>query len=249
MHRAYIGAHIGSAMALLACGGCGGASFSTEIRVPLEQRHALTPIGLSADQVRLPGDRTFNIHLKSSSQDPGAQGSARGDSDAANDGQAFASAQAAAGGIAEARFVLGHRLDNESDRTLSAAVQVEFELEQEIRAPREPASKTVATAYLNLTILDARKRPLTNIPVVQATSDQAVGASITTCRYNLSALFEPQQSYNVLLQGNVRSETAPGQQADARLKVRNLRMLLTFAPAPPESAPADAAATSRPAAP
>jgi hypothetical protein len=208
----------------------------------------LTPIGLSADQVRLPGDRMFNIHIKSSSQDPGAQGAARGDSDAAEDGQAFASAQSATGGIAEAHFVLGHRLDNESDRTLSAGIQVEFELEQEIRAPREPARTTIATANLDLVILDARKHPLTSIPVVQTTSDQAVGTSLTTCRYNLSALFEPQQNYNVLLQGNVRSETAPGQQAEARLQVRNLRMRLTFAPAPPDSAPADSAATSRPAA-
>ncbi|HSW47171.1 MAG TPA: hypothetical protein VLM89_16530 [Phycisphaerae bacterium] len=225
--------------------GCGGGGYGGEIRVPVEQRHALTAGSQTPDQIRLPGDRLFNIHLKNSNRDAGPQGTALGDSDATPDGQAFCAVSAGGEGVANAEFTIGHRVDNESDRRLAATIQVEFELQQELQAPGVPAAKTLATANLTLTILDGRKHTLATVPVLAITSDQAVGSAQSTCRHNLSALLEPQQSYSVILQGNTHTETTAGQEASGRLQVRNLHMRLTFAPAPPASGPA--AGTSRPA--
>jgi len=231
----------------LLIGGCGGAGFGGEIRVPLEQRHALTATSPPNYQIRLPGDRVFNIHLKASTQDPGYEGRARGDSDATPDGNAFCTAQAANGGTSSAQFTLGDCIDNGTDRRQAVAIQVECELEQEIRAPHLPAAKTLASANLSLMVLDARQRPQVNMPVTQVTSDQAIGTVATTQQFHLSAVFEPQQSYNIILQGKVDSATAVGQEATARLQVRQLKMRLTFSPAPPESAPASAPAQTGPA--
>jgi len=231
----------------LLIGGCGNAGFSGEIRVPLEQRHALTPTSPLSDQVRLPGDRVFNIHLKTSDRDAGPVGAASSDSDATPDGNACCTAQAANGGTSSAQFTLGDCIDNETDRRQSVAIQVECELEHEIRAPHLPAPKTLASANLTLMVLDRRKRPLVSMPVTQVTSDQAIGTVVTTQRFQLSAVFEPHQSYNIFLQGKVDSATAAGQEAAARLQVRQLKMGLTFSPAPPESAPASAPAKTKPA--
>ena len=54
--------------------GCNGGGFSGEIRVPLEQRHALTAASPATDRINLPGDRTFNIHQPISSRDAGPGG-------------------------------------------------------------------------------------------------------------------------------------------------------------------------------
>jgi len=222
---------------VLLLGGCGGADFGGEIRVPANQRHVLAADTPAHDQVLLPGDHTFNIHLKTSSQNPGTDGTARGDSDATPEGQAFCLAEAADGGTAQAEFKLGHRIEHESKNRQAVAIQVEFELEQSVEASRQPASDTLATGDLFLAVLDARKRPIANVPINQTTSDDAVGTSLTTCRFNLPVLFEPDQSYNIILFGKVQATAAYTQQAAARLSVHGLKMRLTFTPAPAETQP------------
>jgi len=223
---------------VLLLGGCGGADFGGEIQVPASQRHVLAAETPAHDQILLPGDRTFNIHLKTSSRNPGTDGTARGDSDATREGNAFCLAEANNGGSALAEFKIGHRIDHQTKRRQSVAIQVEFELEQSVEASRPPASDTLATGNLFLAVLDARKRPLANMPISQTTSDSAVGASLTTCRFNLPVLFEPDQNYNIILLGQVEAAAAATQQAAARLTVRGLKMRLTFAPAPVETQPA-----------
>jgi len=238
MCRGYHPTHCLLGALVLLLGGCGGTDFGGEIRVPISQRHVLAAETPAHDQILLPGDRTFNIHLKTSSRNPGTDGTAHGDSDATPEGNAFCLAEAANGGSALAEFKIGHRIDHQTQRRQSVAIQVEFELEQSVEASRLPASDTLATGDLFLAVLDARKRPLANVPINQTTSDNAVGASLTTCRFNLPALFEPDQSYNIILFGKVGVSAAAAQQAAARLTVRGLKMRLTFAPAPVETQPA-----------
>ncbi len=228
-------------LCLVPCG-CGGGSYNAEIRVPLNERHELSTGISSAEAIRLPGDRTFNVHQKTSGQDKGPVGNARGDSDASPDGNAFCEARASNGATAQADFILGQRLENESDRRLAAGIQIEFELQHEIRGPSVAAPKTLATGGLNIVILDGRKRAVSTVPVAQINSDSAMGSSLNTHRFNLPAVFEPRQSYSIILQANVTSEADAAQEVLARLQVRNLRMELTFAPAPPDSKPAAAPA-------
>lgn len=226
---------------LVACG-CGNGSYNAEIRVPLNERHLLTTGVSPGDAIRLPGDRTFNIHQKTSGQDKGPVGDARGDSDASPDGNAFCEVRASNGASAQADFALGHRLDNKSDRRLAAGIQIEFELQQEARGPSAPGRKTLAAGQLSIVILDDRRRAVSTVPVAQTNSDSAIGSSLHSYRFNLSTVFEPQQSYSIILQANVTSEADADQEVFARLQVRNLRMGLTFSPAPPDSAPAAAPA-------
>ena len=66
------------------------------------------------------------------------------------------------------------------------------------------ARKTMATGNLTVRILDGRRHPIATVPVVQTTSDSAVGSSMNRYRFNLSVVFEPRQSYSMILQGNVK---------------------------------------------
>ncbi len=226
--------------------GCGGEGFGGEVRVPLEKRHALATETPTAGEVRLPGDRTFNIHQPTSSRDAGPLGgtnNADSDSDASPEGNAFCLAKAANGGAASADFMLGHRIDNETNTRQTVGIQIEFELTQETHGPAEPAAKTLATGNLTIRIIDARRRPIATVPVAQVNSDSAVGSSLNTYRFSLSEVFEPHQHYSMLLQGNVKADADAGQEVSARLAVQNLRMRLTFSPAPPENAAPDATAS------
>ena len=170
---------------------------------------------------------------------------AKSDSESTPDGTAFCEAKAANGGTASADFLLGHRIENETAARQNAAVQIEFEMTQELRCSDKPAPKTLATGTLNVQILDGHKRSLATVPVAQINSDNAVGSSLNTYRFNLSAVLDPRQNYSFVLQGSVKADGDAGQEAFIRLAVRNLRMRLTFSPAPPESAPASAPASSR----
>lgn len=218
--------------------GCGGMDFGGEIRVPADQRHVLAADSASSDQILLPGDRTFNIHLKNSSQNPDAEGQARGDSDATAEGNAMCVAEADNGGSAMAEFKLGHRIDHQSKKQQVVTIQTEFELEQSIDASPLPAAETLASMNLMLVILDSKSRSVASLNITQTTSDSALSSTKATSRPSIRVVFEPDQSYNIVLFGKVDASSAQSQKASARLSVRNLKMRLTFAPAVTETKPA-----------
>jgi hypothetical protein len=222
----------------LLLGGCGGADFGGDVSVPATQRSVLAADTTLVDQIRLPGDRTFNIHFKSGTRDPGADGTAREDSDATPAGDAHALAETTNGGTAASEFRVGHAFDNQSTKTVSVGIQIEFELAHTLRASSQPASRTQATGDLHLIVLDARKRTLANLDIAQLISDEARAESSSLERHSLDVTCDPNQTYSIILFGKAAASAAANQKASASLDIRNLKMRLTFAPAPPLSQPA-----------
>jgi len=211
--------------------GCGGMDFGGEIRVPVSQRHILKADQLTGRPINLPADRSFNIHVKKSSQDPGPAGEARGESDATADGRASCLAKAENGGSASAEFNIGHRIENLSSSPQCVVVELHFDLRQSISASPLPAPKTLAAGNVQLLVMDAGKRNLVKIAVVQVTSDEAAGTARTRDQRNIPVRFEPGQSYDIMLFGRVEAAAEADQEAVARLDLEGLRMHLTFSPA------------------
>ncbi len=224
--------------------GCAGVDFGGEIHIPESQMHVLPPAGPDPTPILLPGDRTFNVHQTAGSRIPGPEGSAREDAAALPDGAAFCLIEAADGGSANAEFKLGHRLENRTDQAITANIQVEFDLAYTIAASPEPVGGTLATANLHLAVLDARNRPLASLPVAQLTSDTVSADSTTTERHRLSAVIGPHRNATILLYGRVSGASISGQNASARMDVKNLRMRLEITEGPPASAPAGTAEPS-----
>jgi len=109
--------------------GCGGLDMGSEIRVPIGQRHEITSLVSGKAMFNLPGDHVFNIHLKTSTQNPGPNGTARGDADAGEDGSAYCLAEATNGGQAAAEFRLGQRLANRTGQVLIATIEADCRLD------------------------------------------------------------------------------------------------------------------------
>ncbi|GMU22918.1 MAG: hypothetical protein AMXMBFR13_30020 [Phycisphaerae bacterium] len=216
---------------LVPLAGCGGTDFGGEVQLAPAQEGALLDAGApDSDVLNLPADRPFNIHMKNSSQNPGVEGKARGDSDAEAAGRAFALAEAAAGGTAQAEFRIGQRIVHAAARNQRAVITVEFKMDHALQAPVVPDPKTLATINLQLMVLDARKHVLARMPLVQTTTDEAVGSGSAGELRNLSVILEPSGRYDIMLYGQVESVAAPGQEAIARLDVGDLRMRLSFSP-------------------
>jgi hypothetical protein len=184
-----------------------------------------------AAPLALPADQPFAIHAKRSSQNPGADGQASGESDASPDGRAFCAASAAKGGAASAEFNLGHRVENRSTLVQEAAIECEFDLKQEVRASAEAGDKTLATANLVLVVLDAHHHAASRAQLVQADSDTAPGTATTRQHRTFTARFEPGATYDIMLFGKVDAGSAPSQEASARLDIGGLRMRLRISPA------------------
>lgn len=218
---------------VLALSGCGGADFGGDVRVPGPERYVLATGTAAGEPLALPGDRGFNIHVKQSSQNPGAHGTARGDSDASRDGKAFCRAEATGGGAASAEFKIGHRIDNRSEGTQLASISVEFRLNESVEICDAPKGNTLAKAELFLVVLDSRKRVVSTTTIIQTDSDQAVGRTEGPQQRLISARLEPAESYDVMLFGRAEAVTeadAPTEQkAAARIEIDQVRMNLSFA--------------------
>lgn len=222
----------------LLLGGCGAPDLGGDVRVPTTQRSVLVADTMLGDPIRLPGDRTFSIHFKSGTRDPGADGTAREESDATPAGDAHALAETANGGTAASEFRLGHVVDNRSDKTLKVDIQIEFEVAHALQASARPAPQTQATGELRFVVLDGHRRALVNLAIARLMSDEAQARSSGIERHALEVTFDPNQAYSVSLYGKVAASAAADQQASARLEVRGLKMRLTFAPVPPSTQPA-----------
>ncbi len=213
----------------LPAGGCSETDFG-DVRVPAEQQHVIKADAPVAP-LNLPADHPFAIHIKKSSQNPGVDGRARGESNATPAGEALCLAEAGNGGSASAEFNIGHRIDNRSSAGQQVGIQVEFALKQSVTASTQPAGDTLANANLFLVVMDGRKQVLAKVAIVQGTSDQSAGEGSTQDQRTLSVRFEPQQSYDVMLYGKVNAGSAANQEAKARLEIGQLKMQLSFSPA------------------
>jgi hypothetical protein len=207
--------------------GCNEPEFG-EIRVPAERQYIL-PAGTAEIPLTLPADQPFAIHLKKSSQDAGPEGSARGDSNATQKGEAFCLAEVANGGKAAAEFSIGHRIDNHGSAQ-TAQIQCSFGLKQSLAASSQPSTETMASANLLLVVLDGRKKILGRLPIIQVSSDQASGDSLIQEQRNLTVSLEPNQIYDVMLFGQVQAGSASKQEARVRLEIEKLMLQFRFFP-------------------
>jgi hypothetical protein len=200
--------------------------------VPVEERHVLSAGSPAGAPLNLPADRPYNIHIKQGQLNKGSNGDARSDATATPEGAASASAQADNGGSANAEFKIGHRIDNNTDKVQTMAVRVNLQLQQAAKADEVPLPATLAKADLRLIVVDTHKRVVTSTVLVQATTDDAVAesASIPQER-NLTARLEPGESYDVVLYGKVEAAAGERQKSAASLKLEQLAMTFTFAPA------------------
>ena len=212
--------------------GCSSGPDLGAIDLSPDQRHAVarqTPA--ATGPVRLPEERPFNVHLKNSSQNPGFVGHARGESDANGGGDAHAQAHADHGGSAAAEFTLGHRFEHAADVVHTGRIDVVFDLEQTVQASSPPEQKTAAVADLQLLVIDAHRREVAKIPLVQTTSDEVITQGNTHIRRRITLRLEPHLSYSVVLFAQVTAATGGNQQARAELRVRGLNLQISVLPA------------------
>lgn len=217
-------------LAVVLLGGCSVAEFGGDVRVPASEEMRLTNGAAGAGPISLPADRGFNIHIKKSSQEPGPAGTATSSADATADGQAFCQAQASNGGVASAEFNIGHRFHNQSDVAQATTIKLAYELEQAVTASDQPTAKTIGTAQMQLVVLDSHKRIMASMKVAQTSSDEARGTAKDHDQRELALEFAAHQSYDIMLFGQVQAKSDTGQEASARLAVRQLTMKVSFAP-------------------
>lgn len=225
LHQAYI--FLTLALLLPACsgGGLGG-----DVRVPIAHRHTLEPAQAGGDSIDLPGDRGFNIHIKKSSQNRGADGTADSDSTATADGRASGQADASDGGSSAANFTIGHRIINNTGSAQAVRIQVDYRLSQSAKASSEPTAGTISSANLDFVVLDSYKREVAKMAVLQATSDEANATAASQERRTLKVQFEPDRWYDIMLVGSVDASADAGQKSQAQLAIEQLGMSLTFSP-------------------
>ena len=230
--------HLKIAVALLSTamlGGCQGNRCSTQIRVPLDRQYVLDEHSDRPINVSLPGDQPFNIHIKQSCQNPGADGRAEGKSDTNATGQALCSAEVAEGGSAAGEFTIGHRIANQTDSPQDLAIEIDFQWLQSLHTSTDPKPDTLACSNLEILVLDAKGKTLATIPVLTTDSDQARASAELRDHRKFSVSLEPQIHYDIILAGKVEAKSATGQQASALLEVKNLKIDLSFTPTQKET--------------
>lgn len=238
-----------AAMLMVAIGwgasGCGSGDIGADVQVSPDEMAG--PLGgVAGKTLALPGERPFNIHLKSSSQNPGERGRARGDSDARTDGEAFCLAESSNGGSATAEFRLGHRIITAGGSPSRVAIQLEFDLRQSLQVSAPPTPKTLAGVSLQVLVLDAHRRVLARPPLILTTSDEGVESAAETHHRNIAITLDPNQTCDIMLYGKVDAAAAEGQDATARLDLRGLKMVLDVQPvtSQPAGTPASSESSS-----
>jgi len=228
---------LGSAVATLWLLGCSTMDVESEIQVPSNQQHRITQRVTQTMLLALPGDHVFNIHLKNSRQNPGPEGTARGQADARPEGDASCLVDTANGGTAAAEFRLGHRLENQTAQSLTATIETQCRIDCRIQASHPPQPETLADVALHLIVLDGSKKTLCDVPLKNLTSDSGLSESATTERQTVQLPLEPNQTYDVFLLGRAQARTAPSQQAQIRMDLRELKMRIRAQPVKAQTQP------------
>ncbi len=219
---------------LMLCG-CQSSQSSIQIRVPLDRQYVVNEQADRPIKVSLPGDQPFNIHIKQSSQNRGADGRAESKSDADAAGQAFGFAEVNKGGSAAAEFTIGHRIANQTENPQDLAIELDFQWVQSLHTSAEPEAKTLARAELAISVISAKGKTLATIQVLKTDSNQARASAELQDHRGFSVSLEPKMHYDIVLTGKVEARSAAGQEAEARLEVKNLGINLSFTSASQET--------------
>jgi len=225
----------GLAVGLAGCGA--GMDFAPSVRVPPEQRQVITE-SFVGKEVVLPKAQPFNIHVKQSAQNPGANGTAQGVADANGWGEASCSTSAGDGGSATGEFRIGQAIDYRSDVPVTVAVRVSFKLVHELTA--EPvAPGNLAQLSLTVAVRDSTGRVNRKIPMESLSSDDSPGKATRSDVREFTFVMAPDTSYQITLDGNASAASERGGRAGANLVVNNLQMAMQFSAGPaPRTAPA-----------
>jgi hypothetical protein len=204
--------------------GCSGANFGEDPRVAPSERAVIGAGGADRTTIALPDGQPFNIHIKTSRQNPRADGTADSGSTAKETGTASAWAEASNTGSATADFKIGHRMVNNAESPQEIVVNAAFKLSRELRASPNPDPKTLAQATLHLAVIDQRKQVHAKVLAVQATSDEAIESATTQERRSIQLTLEPEMSYDIVMYGIVEVAADEDEAASARLELEDLTM-------------------------
>ena len=223
-----LGLAAGMSMGLWGCEG--GMGFAPSVRVPAEQRQVADAASLGKT-VDLPKDQPFNIHVKQSTQNPGANGTAQGTADANGWGEASCSAEVTDGGAATGEFHIGQAIDYHGDVPMTAAVKMTFKLTHELNA--EPiVAGTLAQLVLAASVRDATGRVTPKIPMESLSSDDSPGKATRSDAREFSFVMEPGGSYQIVLDGSGNATSEGRAKATAKVNVRDLQIAIAFSRAP-----------------
>jgi len=211
--------------------------FAPTVHLPPEQRQVVTE-SLVGKEIGLPKAQPFNIHVKQSAQNPGANGTAQGVADANGWGEASCSTEAGNGGSATGEFRIGQAIDYRGDVPVTVAVRVSFKLVSELTA--DPVARgNLAQLSLTAAVRDSTGRVNPKIPMESLSSDDSPGKATRSDVRELTFVMAPGSSYQITLDGNVSATSESGGKAAAKIVVSNLQMTMQFSSAPaPATAPA-----------
>jgi hypothetical protein len=238
----------GLGAALIGCGG--GMDFGPSVRIPPKQRQVLTEAA-KGTVFEYPSGQAFNIHIKKSDQNPGANGRAEGDADATPEGSAMCSAEGTNGGSASGEFHLGQAIDYDGTVPVRVVATVSFDLTHELLA--EPiAADTLADLSMSIFVRDTTGRVHPKIVLETLTSDDAPGQGKRSDVRDFAFTMEPDREYQVIIQGAVHAKTDNPQlldadagvettKASARLELSNVKLTLTFEQSPMPASAGEAA--------
>jgi hypothetical protein len=215
----------------LGLSGCDGVGSGMEIRLAAGQEQQIVSADVARGAVSLPADRAFNIHLGESQQNPGSEGTATSRSRADRAGEAYCTATSTNGGSASSSFHLGHRVINRTDSPQDVELELSYALEQTVKATPDATARTIGTLNLDLVVQDSGKRQLANVPVIQATSDQAISSAESRDHRTLSIQMEPGRWYDIMLVARAEAQADDGQEATAKLKLSDVQLVLSFSSA------------------
>lgn len=237
---------------ILMSGGCGGGSWPRVVDVPPERVYEVSA-GSSSDRIVLPEETPFIVHDRESSQDPGQDGTARGESDAKPDGTASCRVTATAGGSASGDFLIGHVFHNRHAEPRAAVCTIRAEFTQRLSLSASADAMTTAEYTLEAFVRDSSERILRRYPLANSASALGPRSSTESALFEIAFELEPRTAYHVVIGGRATAKAQPGTEASAEIELKQLQMevVITSANARASSTDktpaADASPASRPA--
>lgn len=180
------------------------------------------------------GGRGFSVAEQEVTAEPGPGQTAAGEAAADGNGSASAAITASNGADAHATFRLGQVVRNPlPDRQMSVCFVVECDSDHAAEVTPPPGIPE-ATVGLHLIVRNRRTRELTTLAMITASNYAGTaGGENHHRRFTERVILGPGDVCEAYLAGTVRVKTEPGREAEARLAVSNVRLMIEGEIAPP----------------
>lgn len=216
------------ATSLLACAGCSGTQFGSELSARPRPRLIGQP---HSTTLRVPQDERFAIALPRSTRQAGLDGTADGDATADPTGSASATATVKLSGTAESLFQLGHSFANGTDQQLDLDITARCHSTYRVHA--EPnAQLPDAVVGLRLYVRDSRGRMLRDLVLLDQDTENGTtqGQADQSPRFTIT--LAPGESADVYIAGLAKVDIPTGRTATAELTLSGLQFEVVTQPAP-----------------